>query len=718
MSLGEILDKITRYNPRADVGLIRRAYEFAEGAHKGQYRDSGDSYIFHPLEVATILCELELDVVTVAAGILHDVIEDTNVTHEEVRSKFGEEIALLVEGVTKLAKLPFMTKEQQHAENLRKMFLAMARDIRVVLIRLADRLHNMRTLTHLPVDRQEKVARETLEIYAPLAHRLGVWRIKWELEDLALRYLDPQEYYNLVEKVAKRRQEREGQIEEASSTLRQHLSEVGINVEVQGRPKHFYSIYEKMKDKGKTFDEIYDLMGLRIVVDTVKECYGALGIVHSLWKPIPGRFKDYIAVPKSNMYQSLHTTVIGPKGEPLEVQIRTLEMHRTAEYGIAAHWRYKEGSRSSEEFEAKVSWLRQLLEWQKDMKDVEEFMETLRIDLFEDEVFVFTPKGDVKSLPSGSTPVDFAYDVHTDVGSRCVGAKVNGKIVPLDYKLKNGDIVEILTSKTVSGPSQDWLGFVKTSKARNKIRQWVKEERREESIIRGRELLEKELRKHGLEVHENLKEDRLADVAKRFGFGSPEDILESVGYGKFSAQQVTAKLLPEPEPEAQLGVEAPVPALSTRRFRKASQGIRVKGIDNVMVRLSRCCNPVPGDEITGYVTRGRGVSVHRADCPNILGIPDASERNIGVEWDSARDSSYQVEIEVEAMDRVSLLNNVMDAVTETKTNISAVNARTTRNRMAVINLVVDITNVRHMEDVMGRIKRVSGVLSVHRAAPT
>ncbi len=706
--IDEVLEQIKRYAPEGDVDGVRRAYEFAARAHAGQRRDSGDWYIFHPLRVAAILADLEMDVTTIAAGLLHDVIEDTPVTLDEIRAEFGHEVSLLVDGVTKLGRLPFMSREEQQAENLRKMFLAMAQDIRVVLIKLADRLHNMRTLGHLPWDRQARIARETLEIYAPLAHRLGMWRIKWELEDLALRYLEPGEYYKLVEKVARKRKERESLIEEAKATLRKSLGEAHIACELQGRAKHFYSIYEKMRVKGKAFEEIYDLIAIRVVVSSVRDCYAVLGTVHSLWKPMPGRFKDYIAMPKSNMYQSLHTTVIGPAGEPLEIQIRTWDMHRTAEYGIAAHWRYKEGTRNLSDFEEKLSWLRQLLEWQRDMKDIHDFMETLKIDLFKDEVFVFTPKGDVKNLPAGSTPVDFAYSVHTDIGHRCTGARVNGRMVPLDYQLTNGDIVEIIASKGQGGPSLDWLAFVKTSKARNKIRQWVREERREEAVPRGRDLIERELRRQGMEVHENLKEDKLLAAAKRLGFSDPEDLLASVGDGKVSAAMVVARLAPEKE-------EKEPTQLVPRRRRPSGQGIRVKGVDNVLVRMARCCNPVPGDEIIGYITRGKGISVHRRDCPNIAWLKGSPERNIEVEWEFGEDNSYPVELEIEAHDRAALLSNIMSAITELRANISAVNARTTSGHTAVVNIVVEITGVDHVNSIMNRVRRVHGVTDVHRA---
>lgn len=715
-SISKITEKVRSYSPDADIEIINRAYEFASKAHQGQFRDSGEEYIQHPLAVARILADLELDVTTIAAGLLHDTIEDTQVTLEEINATFGPEIAGLVDGVTKLSRLDFKTKQEQQVENLRKMFVAMAKDIRVIMIKLADRLHNMRTLKHLPPERQRKISTETLEIYAPLAHRLGMWTIKWELEDLAFRYLEPEEYYKLVELVAAKRREREGYIQRVQAELAARLAEYGIKAEVAGRPKHLYSIYRKMKDQGKAFSEIYDLLAIRVIVQTVKECYEVLGIVHTLWKPIHGRFKDYIAMPKSNMYQSLHTTVIGPNGEPLEIQIRTEEMHRTAEYGIAAHWRYKEGTTSSSDFEEKISWLRQILEWQKDLKDVDEFMETLKIDLFADEVYVFTPKGDVKNLVAGSTPVDFAYAVHTDIGTHCVGAKVNGRIVPLDWKLKNGDIVEILTSKTGT-PSRDWLKFVKTSKAKSKIRAWFREAHRAESIAKGKEALEKEIKRLGEDPAEHLKDDgKLTELAKRFGMVSAEDLLAAIGYGKVSLSQAVTKLLPEKAAEAAQAARAPKLAEPKKR---PSKGVRVKGVDNVLVRFSKCCNPVPGDEIVGYITRGRGVSVHRADCPNVAALAKEPEREIHVEWEADAGSSYPVEIEVEAYDRVALLSNLMNAIADMKTNIAAVNARTTKkNKMAIISLVLEINNVQHMDAIMRRLKAVNGVIEVHRANPT
>ncbi|NMB44940.1 MAG: bifunctional (p)ppGpp synthetase/guanosine-3',5'-bis(diphosphate) 3'-pyrophosphohydrolase [Firmicutes bacterium] len=715
MHVDELKNRIIEYNPHADLELVKRAYALAEEAHRGQYRDSGDVFFRHPFEVAMILAEFEYDAVTIAAGLLHDVLEDTEITRDEMAAEFGEEIVLLVDGVTKLSRIPFQTREEHQAQSLRKMFLAMAEDLRVVVIKLADRLHNMRTLRHLPEDRQLRMARETLEIYAPLAHRLGMWGIKWEMEDLAFRCLEPQAYYDLVNKMAKQRQEREGELQIVMQTLRDRIGEVGIDAEVAGRSKHFYSIYQKMERQEKSFDEIYDLLAVRVIVDTVKDCYGVLGIVHTLWKPVPGRFKDYIAMPKSNMYQSLHTTVIGPQGDPFEIQIRTWEMHRIAEKGIAAHWLYKEGQKNTVEFDEKIAWLRQVMDWLKEMKDPEEFMATLKIDLFEDEVFVFTPKGDVKNLPAGATPVDFAFSVHTDVGLHCSGAKVNGRIVPLDYQLKNGEFVQILTSKTLS-PSQDWLGFVKTSKARSKIRSWIKEQQREESVERGQDLLVRECRKLGAEIGEVLTVDHLTDLAKRYGLASREDLLAAVGHGKILARQVIGKLTNQDEvPRATHQFKAPS---TPQRPSRVPLGISVKGLDNLLVRISKCCNPVPGDQIVGYITRGRGISVHRSDCPNVAALAKEPERRIDVQWNTQEGSAYPVELAIEAVDRANLLTSIMTVINEDKTSIEAVNARTADHKVALINLVVSIHDVGHMQDVMRRLQRIEGVLEVKRARPT
>lgn len=711
MMITRIIRKVKAYSPNADTEILKKAYVCAKSAHQGQFRFSGEPYVYHPLNVALILTELELDVTTIAAGLLHDVLEDTDVTSETLIAEFGEEIYELVEGVTKLSRIMFESKEERQAENLRKMFLAMARDIRVVMIKLADRLHNMRTLDYLTEEKQRKIADETLEIYAPLAHRLGMWRVKWELEDLALRHLEPKEYYDLVEKVAKQRREREAYIANTIEFLKTKLNEMNIRADITGRPKHFYSIYQKMKSQGKSFEEILDLIGMRVIVDTVRDCYAVLGLVHTVFKPIPGRFKDYIAVPKSNMYQSLHTTVIGPSGEPLEIQVRTWEMHHTAEFGIAAHWKYKEGAHNDEEFDKKIAWLRQVLEWQKDMKDVQDFMETLKVDLFEDEVFVFTPKGDVKSLPAGSTPVDFAYNVHTHIGHSCIGAKVNGRIVPLDYELKNGDIVEILTSKVQTGPSQDWLNFVKSSKARSKIRQWFKEEHREESILKGKDLLEKELRKHLTDISQVMEPARLKEAALRFGFRESDDLLAAIGFGKVAVRQVVNKLIPRQVHNQYKQSKA---SSSSQVLEKRAQGVKVKGVDNLLIKFAKCCNPVPGDEILGYITRGRGVSVHRADCPNVSALDDAPERYLEVEWETDNGASYLVNIQVEGRDRVGLLADLMATVSEMKTNISAVTARKTKQKNAVINMTVEIKDVPQMQAVMDRMKKVDGIIDVYR----
>ncbi|MEW6045170.1 MAG: bifunctional (p)ppGpp synthetase/guanosine-3',5'-bis(diphosphate) 3'-pyrophosphohydrolase [Bacillota bacterium] len=713
--LQALIERIRAYNPPVDTDLLVRAYNFAAEAHEGQVRDSGESFFQHPVEVARILAELEVDVATVAAGLLHDVLEDTPVTVEELEKAFTPEIARLVDGVTKLSKIPFQSREAQQAENLRKMFLAMAEDLRVVLIKLADRLHNMRTLRHLPPERQRKVARETLEIYAPLAHRLGIWQLKWEMEDLALRYLDPTAYYQLVQAVAKKRTEREGELEEVMEILRARLAEMGITGRVQGRPKHFYSIYQKMRTQNRSLDEIYDLMAVRVLVDDVKACYAVLGMVHSLWKPIPGRFKDFIAMPKSNLYQSLHTSVIGPRGEPLEVQIRTQQMHDVAERGIAAHWLYKE-KRSATAFDAKVAWLRQVMEWLREMKDPHEFMETLKIDLFEDEVFVFTPKGDVKNLPAGATPVDFAFSVHTDIGLHCAGAKVNGRLTSLDYRLKNGEIVEIITAKHAQ-PSQDWLNFVKTSKARSKIRSFLKEARREQSVERGRQLLEREARRYGIDLAEASRNDGIPQLARRYGLATPEDLYSAIGFGRISPVHALGRLVGREELLARLRQKRLESAGRLSRTTPASVGVTVEGADNLLIRFSKCCSPVPGDAIVGYVTRGRGISVHRADCPNVQSALEDPERRVEVRWNRVPGAVYPVDLHIEAHDRVNLLSNIINAISDGKTNIEAVQTRTTRQQLAIINVVVDVGGMDQLNELVRRIRQVEGVIEVRRAEP-
>ncbi|MGB9886857.1 MAG: RelA/SpoT family protein [Moorellales bacterium] len=716
MSVEQIIEKVRAYYPQADTALLEQAYRFAAAAHDGQKRLSGEAFIAHPLEVAAILAELQLDTVTIAAGILHDVVEDTVITLEEVRKEFGAEVASLVDGVTKLTRLESRSKEEQQAENLRKMFLAMAKDIRVILIKLADRLHNMRTLGYQPAEKQREIAAETLEIFAPLAHRLGIFRLKWELEDLSLRYLHPDIYYDLVEQIAVKRQERDEYLKALISTLKERLDANGIKADISGRPKHFYSIYHKMRKKNCGLNEIYDLIAVRVLVDTVRDCYAVLGVVHSLWKPIPGRFKDYIAMPKPNMYQSLHTTVLGPDGQPFEIQIRTWEMHRTAEYGIAAHWRYKEGrSATDKEFEEKLSWLRELLEWQREMRDPREFMESLKIDLFADRVYVFTPKGDVVELPAGSVPIDFAYHVHTAVGNQCVGAKVNGRIVPLDYKLQTGDIVEILTAKG-GKPSRDWLAIVKTSQARNRIRQWFKKEEREQNSLRGRELLEKEARKQNLPL-EVLKADKLEKILARFNFLTVEDLYAAVGDGAVSPVQVLGRLKEELELS---GEPEPVPVIvPLPRRRRSTSGVRVPGVGNVEVRLAHCCHPLPGDSIRGYVTRGRGVSVHRADCPNLAYHQGTEpERIIEVTWEDNAESVYEVQIAALAVDRPRLTADIMTAIADTKTIVNAVHARATRNNLATVDLKIEISNLEQLQYIMDKVRRIRDVLEVKRVTPT
>ncbi len=717
MGLNKLLAEIESYTEEPNLELVKKAYYFAKDAHKGQYRISGEPFVSHPIEVAMIMSELELDVISIVGALLHDVVEDTEVTTEELREEFGPEVELLVNGVTKLSKIDFKSREEHQAESLRKMFLAMAKDIRVILIKLADRLHNMRTLTHLPQHKQKIKATETLEIYAPLAHRLGMSRLKWELEDLSFRYLETGRYYELVNKIAKNRAEREEYIEKAICALDDKLLEVEIEAKIYGRPKHLYSIYQKMLKQDKEFREIFDLTALRVIVSSVKECYQVLGIIHELWSPMPGRIKDYVAMPKSNMYQSLHTTVIGSSGEPLEIQIRTWEMHRTAEYGIAAHWRYKEGNRKDQDFERKISWLRQLLEWQKDLKDAKEFMETLKIDLFEDEVFVFTPKGDVISLPNEATPVDFAYNIHTDIGHSCIGAKVNGKIIPLEYRLKNGDIVEVLTSQN-SGPSRDWLNFVKTSRAKSKIKRWFKHQRKEEVTVKGKEMIESRLKREHINLKESEKQEKLQEIAEKLGVSNVDGLYAGVGYNKFSVSQIIKKLNPPEQkncPKRELNKLKKKQAV---RRKAQNKGVKVKGMDGLLVKISKCCNPVPGDEIIGYITRGRGVSVHRTDCPNLNNLLETEEeRIVEVSWYVDQETSYEVELEIEAMNKRSLLNDLTTVISEAKTNITSINARTKKDRLARISLSLEISSLEHMKDIINKLEGIDGVLNVQRANP-
>ena len=711
MTIAELIERVQAYDPTTDGEWLRRVYELADRAHEGQRRASGESYIEHPLAVAGILAELELDRQTIAAALLHDVVEDTSVTSEQVAAQFGDEIAGLVDGVTKLTRIPYQSKEDAQVENLRKMFMAMARDIRVIIIKLADRLHNMRTLASLPPPTQLAIARETLDIYAPIAHRLGIWKIKWEIEDECLRYLDPDAYREIVERVAKTRREREADVEEAMVRLRGEFANMDINAEIQGRPKHFYSIYSKVK-KGRDFATIYDLTAIRIIVDSVKDCYAALGAVHSMWTPLPGRFKDYIAMPKPNMYQSLHTTVVGPQGEPLEIQIRTWEMHRTSEYGIAAHWRYKEGGKA-DTFENKLSWLRALLEWQKDMRDSRTFMENLKLDLFDSQVFIFSPRGDVFSMPAGGTPLDFAYAVHTDVGNHCVGAKVNGRIVPLDYQMQNGDICEILVNKSSGRPSRDWLTLVRTSSAKHKIKQWFRKEHREENVLAGQEALEAELaRAH---VRPDLARGELIErIAHRMNFGTPADLFAAIGFGDASAQSVANRIRDEIKGDnvvdlTKVGRKTPV-----RKTAKKSSGVRIAGVDDVLVRLSKCCSPVPGDPIIGYVTIGRGVSVHRADCPNVAYMSATPERILQAQWIGTPDMTHAVDIEVEAEDRPQLLQDIMAVFAELKTTVNSVTARVRKEGVAITSLTVQIRDLDHLHKLITKIENLRNVRRVYR----
>lgn len=721
ISAEDIFTRLSQYLNEENIAFVRKAYEFAREAHKDQFRKSGEPYIIHPIEVAGILADLQMDPTTIVAGFLHDVVEDTQVTLEDVEREFGEEVAMLVDGVTKLGKIKYKTKEDQQAENHRKMFVAMAQDIRVILIKLADRLHNMRTLKHLPPEKQRSTANETLEIFAPLAHRLGISKIKWELEDIALRYLNAQQYYRIANLMKQKRQEREQYLEEVMEEVRKQLKAMNIKAEVYGRPKHIYSIYRKMTVQNKQFNEIYDLLAVRIIVDSIKDCYAVLGIIHTCWKPMPGRFKDYIAMPKSNMYQSLHTTVIGPNGEPLEVQIRTKEMHRIAEYGVAAHWAYKEGKahHPKDSFEKKLSWFREILEFQNESENAKEFMESLKIDLFSDMVYVFTPKGDVIELPAGSVPIDFAYRIHSEIGNKTIGAKVNGKIVTLDYKLKTGDIVEILTSKHSYGPSQDWLKLAQTSQAKNKIKQFFKRQRKEENIVKGRELVEKEIKEMNFEVKKVMTSENLQRVASMFNFSNEDDMFASVGYNGISAIQVanrlTEKLRKErDEIEKIEEIMSEAKKVETNR-RRHDAGVTVKGIDNLLVRLSRCCNPVPGDDIIGFVTKGRGVSVHRKDCHNII-ADEMKHRLIDVEWELSSNTlkEYNVDIEILGFDRRGLLNEVLQTVGATKTNITAVSGRADRNKVATINMTLSIQNIAHLHRVVDKIKQIPDIYSVRR----
>jgi len=710
----DVIDKIQEYQPDADLDLLRRAYIYTAKVHQGASRLSGEPYLVHPIEVAGILSELRLDYLTVAAGLLHDTVEDTDTTVEEIREYFGDQIASVVDGLTKIARIEFKTREEQQAENFRKMILAMSQDIRVILIKLADRLHNMRTLQHLKPERQKAIAQETLDIYAPLANRLGLGRIKWELEDLCLQYLQPDVYKDLVSKISKKRGDREEYINELIAIVKAHMEKEVLPGRVYGRPKHYYSIYQKMLKQGITVDEIYDLIALRIITDTKTSCYAILGMIHSLWLPVPGRFKDFIGVPKSNMYQSLHTTVIGPKGERVEFQIRTEDMNRIAETGIAAHWHYKERDKKlAEEDEKRFSWLRQLVEYQKELTDSKEFLDTIKVDLFPEVVYVFTPKGDVRELAHGSTPIDFAYSIHTDVGNRCVGAKVNGKMVPLKYQLRTGDEIEVVTQPG-HVPSRDWLKFVKTSKARTRIKHWLKQEEYKQSVDIGRDLFEKELKKHGHNPQKLYKSPEASKLLEAFDLDSMDDLFHDVGFGTISARQAVGAVIPEAEIAEEQREKSIIKKVAAKIAPKRDKAVKIKGVDDVMIHISKCCSPVPGDKIVGFVTRGRGVSVHSADCTNLYELEEDRERMIEVEWDLDIPVSHSARITVFTVDKPGLLANVSNAIASADSNISHAEVTTTEESRGILNFVVEITDTKHLERVMKKISQVDGVINVKR----
>jgi GTP diphosphokinase / guanosine-3',5'-bis(diphosphate) 3'-diphosphatase len=714
--LKTLIDEIPKYQPGADLEVLQRAYRFSERSHQGQQRASGEPYLSHPLHVAGLLVDFKMDVTTVTAGLLHDVLEDTSATKAELEAEFGKEIAELVDGVTKIGKLAFSSREERQAENFRKMLVAMARDLRVLMIKLADRLHNMRTLDYLAPDKARKIAQETLDIYAPLAHRLGMAKVKAELEDLALRAMSPDAYVDLQKRVAKRRLEREADINHVIAIIERKLSEVGIESQIRGRPKHFYSIFKKMHDQGREFDEIYDLTAVRVITASVRDCYGALGVIHSLWKPVPGRFKDFIAMPKVNMYQSLHTTVIGPKGDPIEIQIRTWEMHRIAEEGIAAHWLYKEkksGKDKKDKLDESLLWLRQLLETQQDTKDPHEFLDSVRVDLFPDEVYVFTPKGDVKALPEGATPIDFAFGVHTKVGEHCVGAKVNGKLVPLRYTLRQGDIVEIVTSPN-QHPSRDWLKFVKSTRARAKINGWLKIEERARSIQLGRELFEREAKKYRLNPAALLAGDDMLRATSDLGYPTPDDVLAAVGYGKASVHQLLNKIAPGATLDT---VERPKATPGTRP--KTEQGVRIRGVDDLLVRFAKCCNPLPGDQIVGFITRGRGLTVHARDCLTVVKSVLDRERLVNVEWDvdepAHEPAKRPVRIAVYiGNDRPGLLSEITGAISSRNGNITKAEVEVTDDRRGINKFVVEVSDLRQLQEIMSSIREVPDVINVER----
>ena len=733
----DLIDSIHRYHPSDDISMVEKAYRLAYDAHKDQKRKSGEPYIIHPLCVAIILADLELDKETIVAGILHDVVEDTVMTTAGVAEQFGNEVALLVDGVTKLTNINWdKDKVEMQAENLRKMFLAMAKDIRVILVKLADRLHNMRTLQYMKPEKQKEKARETMEIYAPIADRLGISRIKTELDDLSLKYLEPDVYYDLAEKISLRKDSREAFVKSIVDEVKSHMDDAGIECKVDGRVKHFFSIYKKMVKQNKTLDQIYDLFAVRIIVDTVKDCYGALGVIHEMYKPIPGRFKDYIAMPKINNYQSLHTTLIGSSGRPFEIQIRTYEMHRVAEYGIAAHWKYKQSGSTKaamDSAEEKLSWLRQILEWQKDMSDNKEFLDSLKsdLDLFSDSVFCFTPSGDVKNLPSGSTPIDFAYSIHSAVGNKMVGAKANGVLVNIDYVIKNGDRIEILTSQNSKGPSRDWLKIVKSTQAKNKINQWFKAELKEDNIIRGRDMIDKYCRNKGINYSELNKTEFMEKVMKRYSYKDWDSVLASIGHGGLKEGQVINKMMEAHTKKMEkektdatildsIGDGNKVPVAVSHG--KPKSGIVVKGIDDLAVRFSKCCSPVPGDEIVGFVTRGRGISIHRTDCINVMNLPeDEKARLIEAEWqqpagDEAGRERYTTEIKIFANNRIGMFVDLSKVFTERQIDIKSMNVRTTKQGKATILMTFDIRGIEELNKLADKLRQIEGVIDIERTA--
>jgi len=715
LRFNDILDRLLAYNPHADTDLLRKAYVFSAKVHIGQVRLSGEPYLVHPMEVAGILTQLKLDLASVITALLHDAVEDTLTSLEDIRENFGDEVAQLVDGVTKISQITLRSSEENQAENFRKMVLAMVKDIRVILIKLADRLHNMRTLQYQSLEKQVAIAQETLDLYAPIAHRLGIDWIRLELEDLAFQYLQPDLYQDIQRKIAKKEKERFNYIDTVKRTLMKKLYENHIEGEVTGRLKQTYSIYRKMRDQNIDLDQVYDITAFRVIVSTIKECYDVLGIIHSIWKPIPGKFKDYVGLPKENMYQSLHTTVIGPYGERIEIQIRTREMHKIAEEGIAAHWKYKEGKMLEEADDKRFTWLRQLLEWQRDLKSDAEFMESVKVDLFPNEVYIFTPKGDVRPFPIGATPIDFAYSIHSDIGHHCAGARVNGRIIPLRYELHSGDTVEIITSPNQK-PSKDWLKYVKTSRAKTKIRQWFAAEEREKSIALGKDILEKELHKYDLHLAKLVKSGELLKVASEFSFQEADDLLAAIGYGKMTANQILGKVVPQErleQREPKEGEESGgLKGLIQKITRRSKDALLIKGIDNVMVRYAGCCNPLPGDKVVGFITRGRGVTIHTADCKNAM--DNDPHRRVEVEWDSAKEYMYPVRIRVLSDDKKGILAEISSAISTNEANITNARVDTTDEKKAIATFEVEIRDLNHLKKVIKDLAKIKGVNQVER----